>query len=246
MVNTTLLAMRQQAFELVKQLNATALELPAGLAELTGTLRGEQVTMVSKAWRAENYRLIRYTSLYCKNRIETFNFVIYPHHTYDAPIFASDWVLLGDKLRIAVMDAMPLFPNEDNYHKKWVTPFSPLQEKSTLLAPVFERKLSWSTRYLGASACLATGISIEGLPALAKLWFQYLQQYRVLTAQMTPVSVARQQQITAWHQSYNKKHREVEDQRNPYMLYFGQELGQRYNREFLFSDTFGELELAKR
>ena len=231
--------MYHQVLLTIGELEAVPLVLPEGLALLKGELRGTPVIMTSRAWKSERFRLIRFTHLYCKDRIETFNFVLYPHDQYDAPIFASDWVLLGDKLRIAVIDAMPIFPHEAVYYKQWVNTFHDLHIKSKEIAPVFERKLSWSTKYLGESACLATNANLEGIQALAILWKAYLERYITLTSQVMPCTSERKLAIKLWHRKYNREHLEVENKRNPYMMYFGKELGERYNKEFLFSDTYG-------
>jgi len=235
--------MYQQVLDTIADLAAQPLYLPTGLAHLTGDLRGAPVVMKSQAWQSEQFRLLRYTHLYCQGKIETFNFVLYPREQYDAPIFASDWVLLGNKLRIAVMDAMPLFPQEIAYYRQWVVPFQDLQLKSTQIAPLFARKLSWSTKYLGDSACLATEVPADALQELGDLWKSYLTRYLSLTENIAPCSDKNSLAVQLWHRTYNRAHREVENKRNPYMMYFGQELGKRYNEEFLFSDTFGKSSL---
>ena len=239
-MHTLLKEMKEKAFWIAtEQLCAKEIPLPEGLGEIHGDLRGTPVIMESKAWQNDTFRLIRYTGLHAGDRISTFNFVLYPQDEFDAPIFASDWVILGGNLRIAVIDAMPLFPDESDYHHEWVRPFTPLQQQSAQIAPVFERKLSWSTKYLGASACLATNASEGSLPQLAALWESYLSMYLELTNSLSPIGREREEKVQAWHQAYNKAHREVEDKRNPYMVYFGQETGERFNKEFLFSDRFG-------
>ena len=173
------------------QLEASPLPLPQNLSLLKGELRGEPVEMISKAWQNDQFRLIRYTGLQVPNRMSTFNFVLYPQDSFDAPIFASDWVMLQDKLRIAVIDAMPLFPEELDYQKKWVKPFHSLYQKSLTIAPVFERKLSWSTKYLGSSACLATSAEGPSITRLASLWEAYLVLYLSLTKEMQSVDSQR-------------------------------------------------------
>lgn len=228
------------ALATVEQLQAKPLILPEGLELVEATFKGEQVHMKSKAWQNKDFRLIRYTGLLMGERLCTFNFVLYPYNKYDAPVFASDWVVSNQKLRIAVMDAMPLFPENESYHRQWVEPFMPLCRKSQQLAPVFERKLSWSTRFLGEAACLATGISTSELPELASLWKEYLSLYLSLfESEATPISSEKEEKVAEWHRHYNAAHLQVENERNPYMVYFGKEFGKRYNEEFLFSDSFG-------
>ena len=102
---------KQKANDIIDSLGATALEIPKELELMRGDLRGEPVVMESKAWTHPIFRLIRYTRLYAKNRIDTFNLVLYPQDFYEAPIFATDFVITGDKLRIGVIDAMPIFPS---------------------------------------------------------------------------------------------------------------------------------------
>ncbi|MGB0523945.1 MAG: hypothetical protein ACPGJS_13340 [Flammeovirgaceae bacterium] len=240
-LNPALETMQRRVDELVNQLGAYPLQLPEGLATIRGSFKGQEVYMNSLAWQNDTFRLIRYTGLFCEDKIATFNFVLYPHHCFDAPIFASDWVILGKKLRIAVMDAMPLFPQEEKYARAWVEPFQPLHELSTQLADTYERKLSWSTKYLGEAACLATQVDVANLVPIVSLWNAYLQLYLALTQHLTPISAARKQEVVQWHQHYNQAHRAIEDQRNPYMVYFGEELGKRFNQEFLFSDDFGDI-----
>jgi hypothetical protein len=230
---------KSKMLQMAAQLGASEILLPEGIGLLQGTLRDAPVSMESLAWHTEKYRLIRYTGLVCEGRIATFNLVLYPHACFDAPIFASDWVVLGDRLRIGVIDAMPLFAEEEQYAAEWIAPFMPLQEESLALAPVYERKLSWSTRYLGPAACLATDVEVAALPALEGLWEKYLMRYLELTKKMTPVPAVRRAQVLRWHQDYNEAHLAVEDKRNPYMVYFGREAGERYNREFLFSESLG-------
>ncbi len=229
----------QIAFQLGIPKGATPLELPQGLNYLENEWKGQTVWMESKAWTHPVFRLIRYTRLFSEGRISTFNWVVYPHDCYDAPIFASDFVVGADKLRIAVIDAMPLFPHEKNYANQWITPFADLHQESLSIAPAFERKLSWSTRYLGVHACLSTGITAIELSPLVALWKAYIERYWERTQHISPVSAEREAAVRAWHQSYNQAPRAVEDRRNPYLVYFGETLGKRYNAEFLFSDTFG-------
>lgn len=231
--------LKQDMLAMVASLGAEPLPIPEGLALMEGELRSRPVAMESLAWHSRLFRLIRYTALYSDAGIDTFNLVLYPHHCFDAPIFASDWVVGGGQLRVAVIDAMPLFAEEAPYYNRWVGPFMPLHEESLRLAPVYERKLSWSTKYLGDAACLATGVPATGetLLPLKQLWRTYLAKYLEL---MEGARMAnRQLAVEAWHASYHEAHLAVEDKRNPYMVYFGKELGGRYNREFLFSNTFG-------
>ena len=221
---------------LAHELEAMPLEVPSDLASIEGEFKGRKVCMKSKAWETPLYRYIRYTGLESEGKLSTFNFVIYPRSCYDAPIFASDWVVNQQQLRIAVMDAMPLFPEEDAYKDKWVAPFSGLGQKSQELAPVFDRKLSWSTKYLGENACLATGVPSDRLSPLVRLWKSYLHLYLYITANLSQVSPKRQTRVEEWHRRYNSDHKDVENKRNPYMVYFGEEMGRRYNEEFLFPD----------
>ena len=219
--------------------NAVEIPLPEGLTLIEADFKEQKIWMESKAWKHDKFRLIRFTRLFSENRISTFNWVIYPQDCYDAPIFASDFVVTANKLRIAVIDAMPIFPSDPAYQQKWVTPFKGLHKKSLKIAPQFERKLSWSTQYLGENACLATGITTDNITPMIQLWESYMNRYWELTATMQKVTASVEAQITNWHKSYNYEHRKVEDKRNPYMLYFGEELGKRYNSEFLFSDILG-------
>ncbi len=230
----------EHALQTALPAEAQTLALPNGLAYMQSVWKEVPVHMQSYAWQTPHYRLIRYTRLFSEGRISTFHWVVYPHDAYDAPIFASDLVVMGGKLRVAVIDAMPLFPQETAYAQRWVSPFRALHAQSLALGPSFERKLSWSTRYLGEAACLITGLPAEQLGELVALWWAYWTRYRDETANLFPnPDPMRTIQVQQWHTDYNAAHRAVEDKRNPYMVYFGQELGQRYNREFLFSDTLG-------
>jgi len=229
-----------KALEVVGSLEATPLDIPKELAWMEGDLRGAPVTMESKAWTHERYRLLRFTRLFSQDRIDTFNFVIYPQDHFDAPIFASDLVVTGNKLRVAVIDAMPLFPNEAIYEQEWVASFEDLYNKGITIAPQYDLKKDWSTQFLGEAATLATGLEKEEIYKIYDLWVEYLTRYLRLTSDLNKVNKEREEQIIAWHKAYNHTHLKVEDERNPYMVYFGNTLGKRYNREFLFSDRLGK------
>lgn len=232
-------AMEEVVFALMEKLGASPLNLPHGLGYMEAPLHEQTVQMRSFAWQTRQYRLIRLTLLFCPGRIRSFNFVIYPFSQYDAPIFATDFLHTGEKVRVAVIDAMPLFPDDPGYDAHWVAPFAPWHEASLALAPVYQRKLSWSTKFLGRCACLATGIEVRESQGLCQLWGKYLATYLAATWQLEPARDDVQQAVAEWHLNYNQEHLAVELQRNPFMHYFGHELGKRYNEEFLFSDQFG-------
>lgn len=231
---------KQKATEVIETLQAEVLQVPQELEFMESELRGEPIAMESKAWTHPKFRLIRYTRLYSKNRIDTFNFVIYPQDFYEAPIFASDFVVSGDKLRIGVIDAMPIFPQNPNYIKRWISPFSPLYQKGLALASRYNLKMDWSSQFLGDAATLATGVERSELPKIYDLWVEYLKKYLILTDTLQKVDENTEASIIEWHQRYNEAHLKVEDKRNPYMVYFGEEKGKRYNREFLFSNSLGK------
>lgn len=236
-MNTSIENMSLHANWLLKhELKATPLAIPDDLARIEGEYKGRKIVMTSRAWQTGLYKLIRYTGLEAAGKLSTFNLVLYPHSCFDAPIFASDWVVNEQQLRIAVIDAMPLFPEDEAYLKKWVEPFKEYHQRSLSLAPAFDRKLSWSTKYLGPSACLATKVPSTELAPLVSLWKSYLGLYLYLTANMPQVDEARQRQVEQWHRKYNQEHKAVENKRNPYMVYFGEEIGRRYNEEFLFTN----------
>jgi Ferredoxin-dependent bilin reductase len=217
---------------------ATPLAMPPGLGLLEATVREASVRMESQAWHHPHFRLIRLTRLY--GRVQMLNFVVYPHAKYEHPIFATDIVLLGEKLRVCYIDAMPLFPDEPSYDARYVAPFAPLHQQSLVLAPRYDVKLDWSHQFVGRAACLATDPpSLVALPAFADLWENYWQTYGKLVEGMQPTNPERAAEVAAWHHHYNHQHAEVEGHRNPIMHYFGQEIGWRYLREFLFSETLG-------
>ena len=198
----------------------------------------EPIKMSSAAWESPLFRYMRLTHLSSPQRIEMLNFTIYPHVCYDIPIFATDFVILNSKLRIAVIDAMPLFPNNVEYYDSWVTPFEPLYQKSLQLAPSYDRKLDWSFQFLSPFACLATQVDAEHLQPLMSLWNEYFNLYLNLANSSKPVTLAHQEQINQWHKHYNHSHLTVENKRNPLIFYFGEELGKSYNKEFLFPNYF--------
>lgn len=213
--------------------------VPDGLKQLRADVNGEPVIMLSSAWQNERFRYARLTYLTSPKRIEMLNLTVYPQELYDTPIFATDLVVLNQRLRVAVIDAMPLFPEESTYWGQWVAPFEPLHRQSLELAPAYDRKLEWSFRYLGPFACLATQLPVENFAALFNLWSSYFDLYTRFAASSTAVSATRMEQVRKWHQSYNNEHAVVESKRNPLIHYFGQELGLRYIHEFLFTNHIG-------
>jgi hypothetical protein len=231
--------MYDTADQVINDLGAKPLKVPKGLAHLSAEFKGQQVDMYSYAWHSQQFKLIRMTILLMPGRLETFNFVLYPHDHFEAPVFASDFVLANGKLRIGMMDWMPIFPNEAPYVEQWVFPLAHLYQKVKSVAPQYDLKMAWSTQFTSKYACLGTGIDETKMPALVKLWQSYLSLYLDKTQDMEKVSAERANMVHNWHQTYNKAHLEVEDKRNPYMVYFGEELGKRYNKEFLFADNLG-------
>jgi hypothetical protein len=216
---------------------AQPLALPPGLSLLEATVRDAPVRMESLAWHHTHFRLIRLTRLH--GRVQMLNLVVYPRADYEEPIFATDLVILGDKLRVAYIDAMPLFPDDSAYDARFVAPFVPLHERSLALAPRYDLRLDWSHSFVGRAACLATEPPDHDLAPFIELWQGYWQCYGQLVEGMLPTSHERAAQVAAWHHTYNHEHAEVESQRNPLMHYFGRETGERYVREFLFSETLG-------
>ncbi len=218
----------------IHQLGAEVLPLAPELAHIQAQVAQEEVEMKSKAWRTERLSYIRLTHLQSPSRIQMLNLTIYPHLDYETPIFASDWVILQEKLRVAVIDAMPLFPDDAAYFTNWVTPFAGLYQQGLELAPRYDRKLGWSFRFLSSYATLATGLEVKSMPALYALGLQYLQTYLELSQAASKVKPEKVSQIKAWHLNYNQEHLAVETKRNPLMHYFGEEVGRRYHEEFLF------------
>lgn len=217
----------------------TPLVLAPDIASISARVGEENISMRSCAWNTAQFRLIRATSMESQKRIQVFNLVAYPRCTFDIPVFATDIVVLGGKLRIGVMDAMPLFAHETAYHDKWIRPFEPLALKSREIAPRFELKMEWSKEYLGTSACLATGLAGDALDPLLQLWKAYWDLYMDRARQESPAPPARRDAVEAWHREYNREHAEVEMKRNPLVKYYGSEFGHRFIHEFLFGDSLG-------
>jgi len=231
--------MESKVTDLAVATAAQHLSLPEGLAHVTADFKGEEVSMRSRAWQTETFRVIRETVLYYPGKLRSFNFVIYPYNHFDAPIFATDFIALAGKLRIGLIDAMPLFPDEEGYRQEWILPFMPLQQKATGLSKQYDRKLNWSLKFTGQAACLATEVTEGDIPKICLLWERYLNRYLQKCKGLMPTTPERQAKIDAWHRQYNHEHLAVENKRNPYMTYFGEAFGRRYNEEFLFSESFG-------
>lgn len=206
------------------------------LALMQARVNGSPVQMQSAAWQNERFGYVRLTFLVGLPRIEMLNLTIYPRFEYDIPIFATDIVVLNGRLRVAVIDAMPLFPEEPDYYAQWIAPFEPLYRQSLTLAPAYDRKLDWSFHYLGPYACLITQLPAENFESLFQLWSAYFERYRQAAAQAVAISDARRARVQAWHTDYNDKHAAVESKRNPLLHYFGEALGLRYIRDFLFTN----------
>ncbi len=236
---SSLADMYDVANKVVTELKAKKLSVPKNLAHLSADYKDKKVDMYSYAWHSKQFKLIRMTILLIPGKLETFNFVLYPKHHFEVPVFASDFVLANGKLRIGMVDWMPIFPHEPKYIEQWTFPLAPFHQKALAMAPQYDRKLAWSTQFTSKYACLATGITEEEMPDLAKLWQAYLSLYLEKTDGIGKVDTTREQAVANWHKAYNKAHLEVENKRNPYMVYFGEELGKRYNQEFLFADDFG-------
>ncbi len=228
--------MLQKAFAVTENIKAKELPIPEDLKHLSAPFKGQKVNMYSHAWASEIFKRIRITILLIPGRLETFNFVLYPQNHFDAPVFASDFVVSNGKLRIGMIDWMPIFKEENDYADEWIEPLAPLYKTALEIAPQYDRKLAWSTKFTSEYACLATGITSVDLPPLVKLWNQYLDLYLSKTQDLHLVDFEREEEVADWHYAYNQAHLKVENQRNPYMVYFGEELGSRYNAEFLFVD----------
>lgn len=215
------------------------LQLPADIAGISAVVGEESISMTSRAWTGGPFRIVRTTLMQSEKRIKVFNLVAYPRTEYSAPLFATDVVILGGKLRIGVVDAMPLFAKEPDYRQRWVEPFASLAARSMELAPRFELKQEWSREYLGANACLATGLPFEELAPLFALWREYWELYLQITQSEQPAPESRRGEIETWHREYNRDHADVELKRNPLVRYYGEEYGRRFIEGFLFSDTIG-------
>ncbi|MDW8205055.1 MAG: hypothetical protein RMJ87_08515 [Cytophagales bacterium] len=209
------------------------------LEYMQSVVNGEAVAMWSQAWQNKQFRYVRMSYLTSASRIEMLNLTMYPQVCYDAPLFATDIVVVNQRLRVAVIDAMPIFPSETAYWERWILPFEPLHRQSLLLAPVYDRKLDWSFHYLGPCACLATQLPAERFPALFDLWSGYFELYWELATDAISVCNNRMEQVQEWHRAYDKEHAAVESKRNPLLHYFGRALGLRYIHEFLFASTIG-------
>jgi len=203
---------------------------------MCATLNKEPIEMRSYAWQSNLFGYIRLTHLTSYQRIEMLNLTVYPRTCYDIPIFATDFVVLNSRLRVGVIDAMPLFAEDSSYYQHWVAPFEPLYQQSLLAAPQYERKLDWSFRYLSPFACLATDVGADSFPALFALWKSYFQLYLQLASASLVALPTREEQVKNWHKDYNHSHLTVENKRNPLVHYFGETLGKRYNSEFLFAN----------
>ncbi len=214
---------------------ASPIKISTPLSFMQTELHGETMQMQSWAWQSERIAFARLTHLHSPQRVQLFNFTIYPHTTYLGAMFASDWVVLNGKLRIGVMDAMPFF-DTPAYATHWIQPFEPLHQTSLAIAPVYVRTDDWSYQYLSPNACMAS--QITDLTPLMLLWEQYLQQYLACLHTAPKATVGEQERQQMWQAHYNQTHVEVELKRNPLLHYFGRELGEAYLKEFLFSNSF--------
>lgn len=218
----------------LERIGARTLAVPSELALMEATVKGEQAEMRSWAWEQDFFHYIRLSYFRSKQRVEMLNLTLYPRIEYEIPMFATDFVIVGDRLRIGLIDAMPLLDTAE-YQAHWVTPFAPLYAKSKALAVQYERKLDWSFRYLSPHACMATQLELNQLPALFELWEAYFSLYwQLLNNTPQHTSADFQSLVQHWQQDYNTSHLAVEHDRNPLMHYFGTELGKRYHEEFLF------------
>lgn len=221
-------------FMTMSKLQALSLTVPKELANLQATVGEEIYYMQSHAWNQKHFAYIRLTYLSSSSRVEMFNLAMYPNTCYETPIFASDFVIVGNTLRVAVIDAMPMFPQSPVYVQTYQTPFAGLFEKAQSLGQPYERSLDWSFHFMGPYACLRQHIPLDCLDELHTLWHEYLSLYLNLTQSVTSISATQQTEVVEWHQKYNRQHLEVERKRNPLMHYFGQELGTQYLEKFLF------------
>lgn len=227
---------RTKIEQFMKTQQATPCAIPAGLELQQATLQQESIQMKSFAWENERYQYMRLTHLTSEAKIEMLNFTIYPHYRYSIPVFASDFVIMNHQLRIALMDAMPIFPAQVAYKSHWIDPFETLYKESLKLAPRYQRKLDWSFDYLSPYACLATNVVADQLAPVYSLWMKYIVLYSKLAFSSSPLDATEQELVKTWHCRYNRSHLEVEKQRNPLMHYFGKEIGEKYHREFLFKE----------
>lgn len=219
-----------------ESIQASKIEIPEDLVWMQTEIKEEPYEMSSLAWQTPHIKFARLTHLSSPSRIELFNFTVYPHTHLEASVFASDFVMLNQKLRVAVIDAMPLFPNDADYKQHWVNPFESFFQESLLLSPVYERKLDWSYHFMSPFACLATQMEESLLPQLYQLWVKYFEQYLLLLENAPILNESKSKEATQWHQHYNQTHLEVELQRNPLKHYFGEAKAERYFCEFLFGD----------
>lgn len=219
---------------LVADIGAKSIPVSEDIAEMTSTIAEERYTMQSWAWQSERFSYLRLTHLRSTKRVEMFNFAIYPSHFYESPVFASDFVIIGNTLRVAVIDAMPLFPESVDYVNTYVNPFSDLYEKSLSMGIPYERNLDWSFHFMGKNACIRQSIPLDDLDNLHILWKDYLELYINLVQNASEVEETEKTEILKWHNDYNQEHLEVERNRNPLMHYFGKELGGKYLEDFLF------------
>lgn len=213
------------------------INIPTEFSLMYSQIQGEAIEMHSQAWTSEVFAYLRLTRLKSPQRIQLFNFTVYPSTSYEIPVFASDFVVLQENLRIGVIDAMPIFGENPQYVQTWVNPFEEYYQRSLEIAPVYERKQDWSFNFLGKCACLATQLPASKLPSLVALWRDYLTLYLQIATGAKKIDEATQAKVTAWHNTYNQQHREVEIKRNPLLHYFGEALGTRYVKEFLFNDS---------
>jgi hypothetical protein len=215
------------------------INLPPDVADISTVVGEECISMSSRAWTGGPFRIVRTTLMQSEKRIKVFNLVAYPRTEYSMPLFATDIVVLNGKLRIGVVDAMPVFPSNSDYQKRWIEPFAPLAERALTIAPRFELKMEWSREYLSKNACLTTGIAFDQMAPLYSLWQEYWSLYLSLSKTEGPAPAETHAEIEDWHREYNRDHAEVELKRNPLNRYYGADYGRRFIEGFLFSDTIG-------
>lgn len=225
------------ADELSNQFELTPRAIPAGLGSLVSDRGKNPATIKSWCYQCPQLRKIRYTYIDAGETAQIFNSVIYPAYHYDLPILGIDFLALGRKKILVVLDFQPLF-RDQFYVDKYIEPMSPIRAKYKDLAQDLEMKFYDANQYFSKNLLFAKTDSESVVKRLFPAFQEYIRLYWQLLDAAIPIqSPQGQNRIIQAQKDYDQYSAERDPAAGLFSSYFGHEWSERFLYEFLFEDA---------
>lgn len=200
--------------------------------------RGKTPAMIeSWCYQAPELRKIRYTYINAGPMAQIFNSVLYPAYGYDMPLLGIDFLALGKKKILVVLDFQPLFRDEA-YMTRYIEPVKEIRDRYNELAQDLPMRFYDAAQYFSPYLLFAKTDADTVVNSLLPAFKEYLDLYCTILKDLDPTTdPERIAEITQAQKDYDQYSAERDPAAGLFNSYFGHEWSEQFLHEFLFEES---------